>query len=165
MAMDATTSTSRMERSMGARMRRGPRQRAPYIGDSRKVRVAKALDVSTATAEKRLYGREAVNLQCAQIVTADVQAGDLESAVAFVTVIEAALAGTSLPLLQSLHEAELADNLEQIAEEAFRHAIQEGRATIEQAREYIRKSAVARRKAEQAEQSVQRWIDEHEAGR
>lgn len=112
-----------------------------------------------------MYGREAANVTCAAIVRADVEAGDLESAVAYITVIEAELAGAPLPLAVALHRAELADNQEQIAEEELRHAIQEGTATVEQAREYIRKSALARRTAEQAEQSVQRWIDEREASR
>jgi len=150
---------------MATRSRRGPRSRAPLIGNSRKVRVARDLNVSTAKADKLIYGVGAANLICARVVASDVKAGDIESAAAFAAVIEVALAGAPLPLLRALHEAELADAAEQTADEEFRHAIQEGTATIEQAREYIRKSAVARRKAEQAEQSVAEWIRKQEAGR
>jgi hypothetical protein len=133
------------------------------MGDSRKCRVARAIGCSPARAEKHLYGPLALNRLCAQVVAADVQAGDYETAVAFVALIEAELAGPRQPLLQALHDAELADIEEQVAEEALRHAIQHGRATVEQAREYIRKSATARRKAEQAEQAVAQWIQDQDA--
>lgn len=150
-------------------MRRGPRYHDPKVRASRthpnprRQRAADALGVSCAVADKRLYGDAAVNLQCAAIVGADVRGGDLESALAFVAPIEAALGGAAIPLFQALHEAELADNAEQYADETFREKLRQGTATADDAREFIRKSAAARHKAEEAERAAQRWINHQEA--
>lgn len=140
--------------------------RHPPRRHSRRARIARALNVSEAVADKKLYGERSVNRECARIITSDLEAGDSEAAAVFLAAIDAAAGSrTILPLAQAIHEAECADNAEQTAEEAFRHAVQEGVATLEQAYEYLRKSAIARDKAERAEQSVRRWIEEQEAQR
>lgn len=64
----------------------------------------------------------------------------------------------AVDLMTALHEAEMADCFEQITDEAFREKLRHGVATVEDGREYVRKSAIARYKAEQAEQSVIGWI-------
>jgi hypothetical protein len=157
------TTAVNASRSMAPRVRRGPRYRPPLVGPSRKVRLAEALDCTVAKAEKLVYGPEAVNHQCARVVASDVKAGDLETALAFIAPIEAALGGAPVPLFQALHEAELADNAEQNADESFREKLRQGTATIDDAKEYIRKSAAARHKAEEAERAAQRWIEHQEA--
>lgn len=165
----ASTNPLSASLSMPAMMRRGPRYHDPKVRASRthpnprRQRAADALGVSCAVADKRLYGDAAVNLQCAAIVGADVRGGDLESALAFVAPIEAALGGAAIPLFQALHEAELADNAEQYADETFREKLRQGTATADDAREFIRKSAPARHKAEEAERAAQRWINHQEA--
>lgn len=70
----------------------------------------------------------------------------------------------AVDLMTALHEAELADCWEQISDERFREKLRRGTATVEDAREYMRKSACARYKAEQAEQSVISWIAQQKAG-
>lgn len=69
---------------------------------------------------------------------------------------------TSLTL--ALHEAEMADTAEQVADESFRHALANGTATTAGARDAIRKSAVARGKAEIAEAGMLRWIEQQAKG-
>ncbi|MGH7510895.1 MAG: hypothetical protein ACREMZ_15690 [Gemmatimonadales bacterium] len=140
--------------------------RHPRPALSRKLRVARALNVSEALADKKLYGERSVNRECAKILASDLEAGDTEAAALFLSPIDAACAPRhSLSLHEALHRAELADAAEQVADENFREKLRQGTATVEEAREYLRKSALARAAAEEAERETQAWIDEQEARR
>lgn len=77
--------------------------------------------------------------------------------------IDASLASDDVPpLLDALHEAEMSDCVEQPVDETFRERLRQGKATVAEARDYIRKSAAARYKAEQAERAVAQWIAEQQ---
>lgn len=79
-------------------------------------------------------------------------------------VIDASLAPvTFASLTDLLHEAQIADVCEEPADETFRHKLQCGTATVAEARDALRKSAVARGKAELAEAALLHWIEEKEA--
>lgn len=89
--------------------------------------------------------------------------GKLDMLVENMACIEASLASRNLPELPvALHEAEMSDCLEQPVDELFRERLRQGKATIAEAKDYIRRSAAARHKAEQAERAVADWIKEQD---
>lgn len=136
-----------------------PRERV-----SRRLRIARALNISVAAADKKIYGAHAVNRECARILTADIDAGDTEAATLFLAPIDAACAPRQrLGLMEALHRAEMADCLEQLADETFREKLRQGTATVDDAREFIRRSAIARTAAEVAEREAMEWIREKES--
>lgn len=153
-----------------SRSERMPMMRLPYLpghpvpSRSRRTRIAIALGISTALADKRLYGERAINRECARIITADLDAGDTDAVALFLAPIDAACAARTrtLSLCEALHRAECADAAEQLADETFRERLRQGVATVAEAREYLRKSATARGAAEEAERMVREWITEQE---
>lgn len=79
--------------AMRSTVRRGPRHRLPSEGRSRRVRIARALDVSVATADKLLYGQAALNARCARVIASDLAAQDHAALAQWMLPIDAALAG------------------------------------------------------------------------
>lgn len=105
-------------------------------------------------------------LQVAKTNLVLLQAGCTEKIAELMAVVDASLTG-ELPttLDDALHEAEIADCLEQVADESFRDKRRRGAATVKDAREYLRRSAIQRQKAEIAERETLRWIVRQEPGK
>lgn len=113
------------------------------------------------TWENRIYGEASDYQQVARINRMLRALGLTDQVCGLMAVVDASMApAVPSSLTLALHEAELADTAEQVADETFRHALEEGTATIPLAREAIRKSAMARGKAEVAEAGMLRWISE-----
>jgi hypothetical protein len=80
--------------------------------------------------------------------------------------VELALGPTgNVPLPDALHLAEVADCVEQMADETFRFKLVQGTATVADGKEYLRKSALQCARAEVARRELAEWITEQEAAR
>lgn len=121
------------------------------------VRLAQVYEVAKAKTAAALYA-----LSCERVALGNevyLDAGQADVVTEHMAVIDASmLPRPAVDLLTALHEAEMADCFEQIPDETFREKLRRGVATVEQGREWVRKSAMARYKSEQAEQSVVGWI-------
>jgi hypothetical protein len=108
---------------MDAMMRDRVTPRHPQMRVSPKLRaVALALGCSEATAEKRMYGEHAVNLQTAKIIECLLLRGETEEAGAFEAPILAALMGTTVPhWSEAVHEHNRNDGLEDVRQASWIH--------------------------------------------
>ncbi len=164
-------SESEMARDMGATVRRRTDAIQSRRGASESVRPLTASAVayrlhqqfgeSAQTWEQRLSGdfkRLALMIGTMRAMGAD----DLLTE--RMMPVELALGPTgNVPLADALHLAEVADCVEQIADEGFRFKLSQGTATIADAREYLRKSAAQCARAEVARREVNEWISQQEA--
>jgi hypothetical protein len=118
---------------------------------------------SPTTWENRMSGEVSDYKQVARMNRELIGAGMTEKVAELMAVIDASLSGqTPITLHDALHEAEIADCMEQIADESFRDKLRRGTASVSDAREYVRKSAHARTKAEKAEAETLTWISQQE---
>lgn len=89
--------------------------------------------------------------------------GHTDKLAELMAVVDASLTDTlPISLYDALHDAEMADCQEQIADESFRDKLRKGAATVDDAREYLKRSAIQRAKAEVAERETLLWIAEQE---
>lgn len=127
------------------------------------VRLAQVYHVAKEKTATALYA-----LSCQRVAQGNevyLDAGQMDVVMAHMAEVDASmLPRPAVDLLTALHEAEMADCFEQIPDETFRDKLRRGTATVGDAREYVRKSVVARYKAEQAEQSVLNWIAKQQEG-
>ena len=64
------------------------------------------------------------------------------------------------PLLEAMHAEMLADSLEDLSQEEFRDKLRRGDATVQDAREFLRRSVEARTRAAELERATMEWIRE-----
>jgi hypothetical protein len=78
--------------------------------------------------------------------------------------IDASLASDHVPpLMDAVHECELADCHEEMTDAMLRRALEQGTLTVEQARAAIKASALKRHRAEIKERALAQWISEQES--
>jgi hypothetical protein len=93
--------------------------RAPH---SRRLRVARDLNVSEAKADKILYGEHAVNLCYAEVIRSDVKALDHEAVATWIAPAEAALLEATVPgFMEALCAYDQADAAEDLVQAELRH--------------------------------------------
>jgi hypothetical protein len=113
--------TAVSEVRMDANIEKPAYLRHPRTGRSAKLReIAFALQCSEATAEKKLWGPHAVNLETAKCIQVMLNRGETEEAAAFEAPILAALMGTEVPhWSESIYPHNSHDALEDVAQADF----------------------------------------------
>ncbi len=115
---------------------------------------------SPATWENRMYGEGSCYRRVAQINGALRVLGLVDRLTELMMPVEMSLGPEGvLPLPEALHAAEMADCLEQVADEGFRYKLSMGTATVADAREYLTRSALQCARAEVSRREVHRWIE------
>jgi hypothetical protein len=114
------------------------------------------LGCGLASADKKLYGEHAVNLQCARIIASDLEAGDTEAAALFFAPIDAATIPGPVPhWTEAIHSHNLCDAGEDCAQaEWIRNT------SDDNLDRYIRKLAIDIRNAEILLKALERERDE-----
>jgi hypothetical protein len=154
-----SSNESRMESKIGTRVL--PFKKATV--SSACFRLHQLHGESPVTWENRMSGEVSDYKQVARMNRTLIDFGLTEKVAELMAVIDASLAGQlPITLHDALHEAEIADCMEQIADESFRDKLRKGTASVSDAKEYLRKSAVQRTKAEIAERETLTWIKEQE---
>lgn len=154
----ASVSKARMVATIATRLPYLPRTSSALAS----VRLAQVYAVARARTALDLY-RRSVERVCRgnEVFLAF---GMPEFVLEQMAVIEASLGGSRrIPLHEALHEAELADAAEQVPDETFRYRLSQGTATVEEAKDWLRKTAAQCVKAEVAMREVQDWIRAKEA--
>ncbi len=132
---------------------------------SAEVRLAKRYGGRPRTWKGRMTGPDSCYLHIARINTDLIENGEADRALTLMVPVDASLGPVSrVELVDALHQAEIKDAAEQLADENFRDKLRRGVATPDDARDYIARSVAARRAAEVAEQAARRWIDEQNGG-
>ncbi len=123
-------------------------------------RLSQLYGESARTWEARLSGETSCYRRVAQINGLLRVMGMLDELTELMMPVELSLGPDGvLGLDEALHKAECADADEQLADEGFRYALRQETATIADAKDYLRKSALQCARAEVARREVHRWIE------
>jgi hypothetical protein len=154
-----TTSQAHMPYSIGTKREPGKRETIASVC----YRLSRMYGEATSTWESRVYGENSVYRLAAKINRELIAAGLTEKVAELLAPIDASLMGEAVP---PLHEAivreQQGDRSEDGCQDAFLLALSEGAVPVAEAKEYVKRSAAARFRAEQCEAAVSLWVQAQE---